>query len=260
VSSILQKIVAHKLDEITAAKIACPLAEVREAAQSATPAKDFLAALKATDHVSLIAEVKKASTSNGIIRNDFDPVEIATAYQENGAACVSVLTDEHFFRGHLDFLRSIRAAIKIPLLRKDFILDEYQIFEARAAGADAVLLIAECLEARQMIDLHQLVVQLGMTPLVELYDEKNLDAVLACQPKLVGINNRDLNTFTVDLNHSMRIKQRLPTDVISVSESGIFTPADVAQLRIAGVDAMLVGESLMRAADIGAAVRKLLSR
>jgi len=167
-------------------------------------------------------------------------VSIAEIYAANGAACISVLTDEHFFQGHLDYLAAIRERVEIPLLRKDFIIDEYQVFEARAAGADAVLLIAECLTGDQLILLHQRIVELGMTPV------------------LVGVNNRDLNTFEVDLNHSVKVKQLLPASVTFVSESGIYNRSDVEMLEKSGVDAMLVGESLMRADDIGAAVKNLL--
>jgi len=185
VSSILDKIVAYKLGEIDAAKSARPLAEIKLLADQASPPRDFLAALTKRDQasrVSLIAEVKKASPSKGIIREDFSPVEIATAYANSGAACISVLTDEHFFQGKLDYLRDVRAAVEIPVLRKDFILDEYQVFEARAAGADAVLLIAECLAPDQLLRLHQAITDLKMTALVELYDSKNIESVLACEP------------------------------------------------------------------------------
>lgn len=206
----------------------------------------------------MIAEVKKASPSKGLIRADFDPVKIAQAYASSGASCISVLTDEHFFKGHLDYLKAIRAAVDIPLLRKDFVLDASQVYEARMAGADAVLLIAECLEPKQLIELHDLIVELGMTPLVELYDEANVDTVLACKPKLVGVNNRDLNTFEVDLMHSIRVKQQLPSTTTFVSESGIFTHQDVQLMQANKVDAILVGESLMRHDDVGAAVKRLL--
>lgn len=227
----------------------------------AAPPLDFLASLNSGDQanrVSLIAEVKKASPSKGVIREDFDPVAIAKTYAEAGASCISVLTDEHFFQGHLDFLKAIRDAVNIPLLRKDFILAESQIYEARMAGADAVLLIAECLEPKRLKDLHDLAVELKMTPLVELYDETNVDAVLACQPKLVGVNNRDLNTFEVDLMHSIRVKSRFSDSTIFVSESGIFTHTDVQLMHQHGVDAILVGESLMRNQDVEAAVKRLL--
>lgn len=256
--SILEKIVKHKLTEVTAAKAARPLATVSAAADKAPPPRDFLAALQSSFEVALIAEVKKASPSKGVIRADFDPVAIAKIYEASGAACISVLTDEHFFQGHLDFLSDIRQQVQIPLLRKDFIIDEYQVFEARAAGADAVLLIAECLEDAQLIRLHKRICALGMTPLVELYDSNNIEKVLAADPMLVGVNNRDLNTFEVNLNHSVTVKQRLPSWLTFVSESGIDNRADVQTLLAGGIKAMLVGESLMRSTDIAAAVRSLL--
>ena len=219
---------------------------------------DFVAALTAAaPQVGLIAEVKKASPSKGVIRADFDPLSIAMQYAAAGANCISVLTDEHFFQGHLDFLRQIRGAVEVPLLRKDFVLDDYQVYEARAAGADAVLLIAECLDDHMLIQLHQTIESLGMIALVELYDAANIDKVMACNPKLVGVNNRDLNTFEVDLAH-VRVKNQLPDCVTFVSESGIFTNEDVVMLKENDVDAMLVGESLMRSQDIGSAVETLL--
>lgn len=253
--SILDKIVAHKIKEIASSP------KVDWAPDSVAPPLDFLAALKRgnqSEQVSLIAEVKKASPSKGVIREDFDPVSIARTYADAGASCISVLTDEHFFQGHLDFLRAIRAAVDIPLLRKDFILAESQVYEARMAGADAVLLIAECLEPARLKKLHDLIVDLKMTPLVELYDEKNVDAVLACEPKLVGVNNRDLKTFEVDLMHSIRVKSQFPDSTTFISESGIFTHQDVQLMQQHAVDAILVGESLMRNEDVGAAVKRLL--
>ncbi|MCL4123545.1 UNVERIFIED_CONTAM: hypothetical protein GTU68_053441, partial [Idotea baltica] len=237
------------------------LPEIEFDADSVAPPLDFHAALTAgeqADKVSLIAEVKKASPSKGLIREDFDPVAIASAYAASGASCISVLTDEHFFQGHLDYLKAVRSAVDIPLLRKDFILAESQVYQARMSGADAVLLIAECLEPKLLKGLHDLIVDLGMTPLVELYEEKNIDAVLDCQPKLVGVNNRDLKTFEVDLMHSIRVKSHFPDTVAFVSESGIFTNEDVQLMQANDVDAILVGESLMRNEDIGAAVRRLL--
>jgi indole-3-glycerol phosphate synthase len=261
VSSILEKIVRHKLVEIEAAKSLQPLEELRAKSRDARPPEDFLAALitgEQATRVSLIAEVKKASPSKGVIRHDFDPVEIATAYANSGASCISVLTDEHFFQGRLDYLRRIRNAVSLPLLRKDFILDEYQVFEARAAGADAVLLIAECLEPDRLKALHEKINELGMTALVELYDSKNIPFVLDCNPSLVGVNNRDLNTFEIDLMHSIRVKRSLPDKIAMVSESGIFTPAHVDLMHQNGVDAILVGESLMRSDDIQTAVAELI--
>ncbi len=260
-NSILDKIVTHKLGEISAAKSARPIKDIQAAAEQAPKPRDFLGALTKGDQagrVSLIAEVKKASPSKGIIREDFCPVDIASSYARSGASCISVLTDEHFFQGSLDYLRDVRAAVDIPLLRKDFILDEYQVFEARAAGADAVLLIAECLTPSQLKDLHAVIVELNMTALVELYDAANIEAVLACKPTLVGVNNRDLNTFEIDLHHSIRIKQNLPDEIAMVSESGIFTNQDVQLMFENKVDAILVGESLMRAEDIDQAVKTLL--
>ena len=259
-NSILEKIVNHKLTEIATAKSSRPLKDVAAAADAAATPRNFLDALQRSPEIALIAEVKKASPSKGIIRADFDPVAIAKTYADSGASCISVLTDEHFFQGHLDYLTSISNQVDIPLLRKDFIIDPYQVFEARAAGADAVLLIAECLDAEQLIQLHQQIVELGMTPLVELYDARNVEKVLAADPVLVGVNNRDLNTFEVDLSHSVKVKQLLPPSATFVSESGIYSRSDVQMLEKSGVDAMLVGESLMRADDIGAAVKTLLGK
>ena len=259
--SILEKIVRHKLVEIDKAKSDLPILELKASAKDAPPPLDFLGALtknEQANHVSLIAEVKKASPSKGVIRDDFDPLEIARAYANSGASCISVLTDEHFFQGSLDYLKQIRRVVSKPLLRKDFVLDEYQVWEARAAGADAVLLISECLQPDQMNRLHEQVTELGMTALVELYDSRNIEAVLACNPTLVGVNNRDLNTFEIDLNHSIRIKKQLPHSIAMVSESGIFTHQDVLLMQQNGVDAVLVGESLMRSEDIGSAVRSLM--
>ncbi|MEL7496077.1 MAG: indole-3-glycerol phosphate synthase TrpC [Planctomycetota bacterium] len=255
-NSILKKIVAHKRDEIR------NRGPVKYVAPEQPP-RDFLGALCAgaqADCVSLIAEVKKASPSKGVIREDFEPVQIARSYQSGGAQCLSVLTDEHFFQGHLDFLKAIREVVDLPLLRKDFILDESQVYEARMSGADAVLLIAECLEPERLKSLHDLIVELKMTPLVELYDASNIEAVLACEPKLVGVNNRDLNTFEVDLNHSLRIREMLPPGIAMVSESGIFTSEDIALMHQHNVDAVLVGESLMRQADVAIAIRELMRR
>lgn len=260
-NSILDKIVRHKQGEIKAARISHSIEEIRTQSGDAPPPLDFLAALTTGDQanrVSLIAEVKKASPSKGVIRERFDPVEIAIAYARSGANCISVLTDEHFFQGSLDNLQRVRNAVSIPLLRKDFILDEYQVFEARAAGADAVLLIAECLEPSRLRALHEQINELGMTALVELYDSKNIPAVLECNPSLIGVNNRNLNTFEIDLMHSVRVKRLLPDGIAVVSESGIFTAADVNLMHENNVDAILVGESLMRSDDIDSAVAALI--
>jgi indole-3-glycerol phosphate synthase len=259
VSTILDKIVATKREEIARAQAAVPPAELRRRLAGAPPVRDFLAAVAHPGRISLIAEVKKASPSKGVIREDFDPVGIARTYQEHGAACISVLTDEQYFQGSLEYLARIRRRVDLPVLRKDFVIDQYQVVEARAAGADAVLLIAECLDDRMLEMLHDAIVELGMTPLVELYEPENLDRVLAVGARLIGINNRDLRTFEVDLNHTLRLRRQIPQDRCVVGESGIRTRGDVEQLESAGVDAMLVGESLMSKPDIGAAVDALLN-
>jgi len=258
--SILDDIVAHKRHEIDAAKSARPESQVRLAAVAAPPPRKFFDALAAPGPIKLIAEVKKASPSAGVIRADFEPVQIARIYEQHGATCLSVLTDEKFFQGSLDYLRGIRATVDLPVLRKDFILDKYQLYEARAAGADAVLLIAECLDDCHLRALHNEAVNLGMAPLVELYDPENLPRVLEAGATLIGINNRDLRTFKTDLNHTLRLREKLPDTFVLVSESGIRTRADVERLEAAGVDAILVGETLMANADIGKAVDALLGK
>ena len=189
--------------------------------------------------------MKKASPSAGVIRADFDPVGIAKIYERHGASCISVLTDRPYFQGSLDYLRQIRAAVDLPVLRKDFIIDRYQVVEARAAGADAVLLIAECLDDYALHDLHDAILELGMTPLVELYEPQNLRRVLDVGAQLIGINNRDLRTFQVDLGHCMRLRRNIPAGRIVVAESGIKTRKDAEELQSAGLHAMLVGETLM---------------
>ena len=256
--NILEKIVATKRTEIAAAKAKLPEAELRAMTKDTPPRRDFFGALAAEGPIKLIAEVKKASPSKGIIRADFDPVAIAQTYAAAGATCLSVLTDEAYFQGSLAYLTSIRAAVQLPLLRKDFILDSYQLLEARVAGADAVLLIAECLDDCNLRKLHNEAIELGLAPLVELYEPSNLSRVLAAGAKLIGVNNRDLRTFEVDLQHTIRLKSQVPNDCLLVGESGIATHEDVQLLATAGVDAILVGESLMRQADIAAAVKKLL--
>jgi indole-3-glycerol phosphate synthase len=259
-STILDEIVAHKQREIAAAKAATPIDVLRRRAEQAPAVRNFFQALAAPGPIRLIAEIKRASPSRGVIRADFRPVEIAATYAAHGASCLSVLTDEHFFQGSLEILRQVRASSTLPLLRKDFILDEYQLLEARAAGADAVLLIAECLDDCRLRALHNAAVALGLAPLVELYEPANLPRVLDAGATLIGVNNRDLRSFEVDLEHTLRLRAEVPEECVFVSESGIRTPADVQRLEAAGVDAILVGETLMSAPDIGAAVDTLLSR
>ncbi|QDV42909.1 Indole-3-glycerol phosphate synthase [Stieleria neptunia] len=222
------------------------------------PCRDFHGALAAGDRVNLIAEVKRASPSAGLIREDFDPAEIARCYVDGGAACISVLTDEPFFQGSLDYLRDVRAAVDIPILRKDFIVDRYQLLQARQAGADCVLLIAECLPPDELKQLHDFATDLGMQTLIELFDPENLQAVLATGTKLVGVNNRDLRTFKTTLQHTLDLCPSIPSDRLIVGESGIREHADLLRLATGGVKAVLVGESLMRKDDITEAVRELL--
>jgi indole-3-glycerol phosphate synthase len=260
VSTILDEIVAAKRREIDRAKAAEPEHVLSSRLADAPPVRDFLAALSHGPPIRLIAEVKKASPSKGLLRADFDPVQIAQVYQRHGAACISVLTDQPYFQGSLADLRRVRQSVGLPVLRKDFIIDPYQVLEARAAGADAVLLIAECLDDAALRQLHDAILALGMTPLVELYEPANLPRVLAVGARLVGVNNRDLRTFQTDLEHTLRLRPQIPEDRIVVGESGIRTRQDVLRLQSAGVAAMLVGETLMASADIAAAVDELLGR
>jgi len=258
--SILDRIMATKREEIERAKVFASEDHLRRLADRQPSPRDFLGAIRKADEIALIAEVKKASPSKGVIRETFDPVAIARIYEQHGAACISVLTDEPYFQGHIEFLRWIKEAVQIPVLRKDFILDSYQVLEARAYGADAVLLIAECLNDEQLPQLYAEVLALGMTPLVEIYEPENLDRVVDLGAKLIGINNRNLRTFEVDLEHTIRLRREIPSDRVVVGESGIQTYGDVRRLAEAGVQAILVGESLMREADIGQAVDRLLGK
>jgi indole-3-glycerol phosphate synthase len=265
VANILEKIVATKRAEIQAAKDRLPLGVLRDQLADAPPIRDFFAALDRNDaqhadrRIRLIAEVKKASPSKGVIREDFDPVAIAKICEESGASCISVLTDVPYFQGDLAFLSAIRQQTTIPLLRKDFILDSYQLVEARVAGADAVLLIAECLDDCNLRKLHNEAFDLGLTPLVEFYEPQNLTRVLEAGATLIGVNNRDLTSFETDLGHTVRMRESVPEHCLLVGESGIRGREDVEYLEKAGVDAMLVGEHLMKQADIGAAVREFLA-
>ncbi len=256
-SSILDRIVAYKRQEIATAKERVPAAQLEERLARAAPVRDFRAALERGPGVGIIAEIKKASPSAGLLRDDFDPVAIAHIYEQNGAACISVLTDEPSFQGRLDYLSAVRNAVSPPLLRKDFILDRYQLLEARAAGADAVLLIAEILDHAALPRLLQEATHMGLQVLVELYDRDNLPRVLDCGARLIGINNRNLRTFETRLEHTLDLIASLPHDVCLVSESGIRMRSDIERLQTAGVRAVLIGETLMRAPDIGAKLREL---
>jgi indole-3-glycerol phosphate synthase len=258
VSTILDTIVAQKRREIDTARQRTPEHELERRLQHALPVHNFRAALEGSPGMAVIAEVKKASPSAGVLRPDFDPVAVARAYAEHGAAAVSVLTDEPFFQGRLSYLTDIREAISLPVLRKDFILDRYQLIEARVAGADAVLLIAEILEPGELTELLRQAHALGLQALVELYDRENLQRVIDSGARLIGINNRDLRTFTTRLEHTLELSAQVPKDRCLVSESGIRTRADVLRLQQARVKAVLVGETFMRAPDIGAKVREIL--
>lgn len=258
VSNILEDIVASKLTEVSQAKSKVPVEQLAEALADAAPARDFVASMQSHGPVAMIAEVKKASPSAGVIREDFHPVEIARIYESAGAACLSVLTDEQYFQGHLDFLIAVRKNVAIPVLRKDFIIDRYQVLEARVAGADCVLLIAECLDDAQLEDLYGYALELGMSALVEIYEPDNLERVLKLSPPLLGINNRNLKTFVTSLDHSIRLGAQVPADCLLISESGIRDRSDVLKLQESGVRGILVGETLMRSSDIGEKARELL--
>lgn len=258
---ILRKIVARKREEVETASARIPLTEIRSRlSDREDPPRGFERALRDarfSGWTPVIAEVKKGSPSRGIIREDFDPVEIASVYGENGATCLSVLTDESFFHGSLSFLPLIREVVPLPLLRKDFIIDRYQLYEAYLAGADAVLLIAAILDPSSLRDLHDEARSLQLDVLIEVHDERELEKALGTPCGLVGINNRDLRTFVTDLTITERLAPLVPPERLVVAESGIQTRADVERLTAAGAGAFLVGESLMREADIGAKLREL---
>jgi indole-3-glycerol phosphate synthase len=267
--SILEQIIETKQEEVAAAKAAVTVEQLKVQIAALPRPRNFFAAVTTRNKkpVNLIAEVKKASPSAGVIRQDFDPVGIAKIYEANGADALSVLTDETYFQGKLEYLQMIRDVVDIPVLRKDFIIDPYQVYQSRAAGADAILLIAECLETSQMIDLQILATELNLTVLIEVHDLDNLmrvrDQVIGFPHKrysLLGINNRDLRTFKTSLGNTLRMAELVEDRDVLVSESGINTFADIQKLADAGVRAVLVGESLMKAPDIGEQVRKLFGQ
>jgi indole-3-glycerol phosphate synthase len=257
--TILDEIVASKRREIDGSRARVPAKELEKKLPGAPPARSFRAALDKPGSIQVIAEVKKASPSAGILREDFDPVAIARTYAHHGAAAISVLTDAPYFQGRLSYLTEIRSAVAPPLLRKDFIVDRYQLLEARAAGADAVLLIAEILSDDALVTLLSATADLGMQALVELHDGANLARVLDSGARLIGINNRDLRTFVTRLEHTLEVADRCPPDCCLVSESGIRNRADVVRLQVAGIKAVLVGETLMRAPDMGVKLQELIS-
>jgi indole-3-glycerol phosphate synthase len=261
-SDILDKIVAVKRDEIAAASRQRDLASLRCEAEARTDVRDFASALRRkvdAGQAAVIAEVKKASPSKGVLRDNFVPADIAASYERHGAACLSVLTDVQFFQGSAAYLQQARAACALPVLRKDFMVDPYQVYEARAMGADCILLIAACLDDAQMADLEAQALALGMAVLVEVHDSQELDRALRLKTPLIGINNRNLRTFEVTLDTTLSLLPRVPADRLLVTESGILGAADVARMRGAGVHAFLVGEAFMRAADPGTALAQLFA-
>ena len=258
-TDILNKILATKAEEVAAAKAAVPLDEIKRQVAAAAPARDFLAAIHAKHAAAqpaLIAEVKKASPSKGLIRADFNPVEIALAYERAGAACLSVLTDAPYFQGAPEYLQQVKAAVALPVLRKDFMIDDYQVYQARAWGADAILLIAAALEAAQLEALEYTAHELGMTVLLELHDQSELAKCRKLTTKFVGVNNRNLRTFDVSLQQTLDLLPALDGKTV-VTESGITGKADVDFMQAKGVHTFLIGETFMRADDIEAAVKTL---
>ena len=254
-SDILNKILATKAVEVAASKASVSLSQLQALAEAQPEARDFVGSIHAkvmANKPAVIAEIKKASPSKGVIREDFNPAEIAKSYQAGGAACLSVLTDVEYFQGSAEYLKQARAACKLPVLRKDFMIDPYQVFEARAMGADCILLIVAALELNQMRALEELAHELGMAVLVEVHDADELELALQLDTPLIGINNRNLRTFEVTLQTTLDLLKVLPEDRFVVTESGIFTPEDVKLMQSHDVHAFLVGEAFMRQADPGA--------
>jgi len=258
--TVLDKILARKVEEIAERQSVVPLEEMMEASLI-TPygVRDMMGALH-KDTVALIAEVKRASPSKGIMVQDFAPVMIASTYDQNGASAISILTDEDFFMGHLDYLTAVRESVTVPVLRKDFVIDPYQVYEGRVAGADAILLIVAALSDSQLEELYEVVTGLDMTPLVEVHNEEEMERALNLGAKLVGINNRDLKTFTVDLETTSRLADMVSDDVILVAESGIKSADDVKRMGQLGAHAVLVGESLVKSDDMVQSVREYSSQ
>lgn len=261
-SDVLNQIVAVKRTEVAQALEHRSLAAMRADAESRVLTRDFEAALRAkigSGQSAVIAEIKKASPSKGVLREDFVPADIAQSYAEHGAACLSVLTDNQFFQGSVDALKQARASCHLPVLRKDFMVDPYQVYESRAMGADAVLLIAACLDDAQMMDMEAIARDLFMAVLVEVHDAAELDRALALKTPLIGVNNRNLRSFEVTLETTLALRERIPTERLLITESGITGRADVLRMREAGVHAFLVGETFMRASEPGEALATLFA-
>ncbi len=256
-SNQLQKIIDYKKQELEHQKRKISLKDVRLKAEEIEPARDFLGALKIPG-IRIIAEIKKASPSAGVICKKFDPVKIAQQYEEGGAACLSVLTDEHFFQGHLSYLQKIKQKVSLPLLRKDFTLEDYHLYEARGAGADAVLLIVRILEDAQLKDYADLAQELGMTPLFEVHEDVELERAKKTGARLVGINNRNLDTFQVSLETSVSLAKKVSQGILLVAESGISTAKEILRLQTSGISAFLIGESLMKLPHPGKGLKELI--
>jgi len=258
--TILTKIVDRKREEIAERSRSTSLADLKAMVGDIAPARGFVDAMQAkldAGESAVIAEIKKASPRKGVLRENFQPADIAKSYEQAGAACMSVLTDADFFQGHEEYLKQARAACSLPAIRKDFLVDEYQIYEAKSIGADCVLLIVACLSQQQLADLNGLSHELGMDVLIEVHDGEELDVALTVDNKLVGINNRNLHNFEVSLNNTYQLLERIPEDRIVVTESGIHTTADVADMRAHQVNSFLVGEAFMRAENPGDELAKL---
>ena len=262
-ADILQRIMAVKAEEVTAAQAQLPLTQVQAAARAAAPARDFAGAMRSrisAGRSAVIAEVKKASPSKGVLRESFDPASIAASYERHGAACLSVLTDRQFFQGKLDDLKAARGACGLPVLRKDFMMDPYQVYEARAAGADCILLIVAALTAEKLHELEAVAFELGLSVLVEVHDGAELETALQLKSPLIGINNRNLRTFETTLQTTLGLLSRVPEDRLVITESGILKPEDVAQMRAHQVHGYLVGEAFMRAPDPGVELERLFGK
>lgn len=257
-SMILDEIVENKAIEVKASKRNFPLDELKDQIKDALAARDFFEAINPKGELKIISEVKHASPSKGIFREDFDPVQIARSYSEGGASAISVLTDEKYFKGSLNYLKSIRENVETPLLRKDFIIDPYQVYEARLYGADALLLIVASLEQSLLSDLLELTHSLGMNAIVEVHDEAELDRALDAKSRIIGINNRDLKTFDVDLNVSINLSAKVGSDKIVIAESGIRSIDDIDNLRANGVHVFLIGETFMKAREPGRKLKELI--